>query len=131
LIRRRAGHDHISMRHAILAALAATALLAGCGGDDNTATKTSISPAAAASARIQIKDFVFAPDPVTVKAGRRITISNADSAPHTVTEQGGSPSFDSGTIKGGRSGALTFTKTGTFKYFCQFHPTMKGTVTVR
>ncbi len=55
---------------------------------------------------------------------------DADKAPHTLTEEGGSPSFDSDTIKGGQQGSVTFSKPGTFKYFCAFHATMKGTVTV-
>jgi len=118
------------MRHAILAALAAAALLAGCGGDDKADTTTSATPAAAATNAIDIEEFVFEPDPVTVKAGAKITIRNADKAPHTLTEEGQSPSFDSGTIKGRKAGSVTFAKAGTFKYYCLFHPTMKGTVTV-
>jgi plastocyanin len=65
-----------------------------------------------------------------VKAGRTITIVNADDAPHTVTEEGGSPSFDSDTVKGKTSGSVTFKTPGTYRYFCEFHATMKGTVTV-
>ena len=111
------------MRHTILAALVAAALLAGCGGDDDKST-------AGATDTIRIKDFLDDPEPVTVRAGQRITVVNEDSAPHTVTEEGGSPSFDSDTVKGGASGSITFDKAGTFKYFCLFHPTMKGSVTV-
>ena len=48
---------------------------------------------------IRIADFLYEPDPATVKAGRKIAITNADSAPHTITEKGGSPSFDSGTVE--------------------------------
>ncbi|MBA3746960.1 MAG: cupredoxin domain-containing protein [Solirubrobacterales bacterium] len=118
------------MRHVILATVAAAALLAGCGDDDTGKATTAAAPATKASDSIRIKNFIYEPDPVTVKAGTKVTIENADSAPHTVTEQGGSRSFDSGTIKGSESGSVTFSKAGTFKYFCEFHPTMKGTVTV-
>jgi plastocyanin len=128
VIRTRAEHDHTYMRrHAMLAALLGATLLAGCGDKADTGTP---APAAAATDAIQIKDFLFVPDPVTVKAGVKIAVSNTDKAPHTVTEVGGSPSFDSGTIKGGESGSVTFSKPGTYKYFCEFHATMKGTVTV-
>ena len=65
-----------------------------------------------------------------MKAGTKITVSNADSAPHTVTDEGAARSFDSGTIRGMQAGSVTFTKPGTFKYYCEFHATMKGTVTV-
>jgi plastocyanin len=121
------------MRHALPVAIAAAALLAGCGGDDGNDDSTkAAAPAAAATATttIRIADFLYEPDPVTVEAGRKITIVNSDSAPHTITEQGTSPSFDSDTIVGGKRGSVTFTKAGTFQYLCVFHPTMKGTVTV-
>lgn len=124
-------NDHIGMRHslpAVLSALAAAALLAGCGGDDK---KAATKPAGAAfTDTIRIADFIYEPDPVTVKAGQKIAIANADDAPHTVTEEGQMPSFDSSTIEGKQRGSVTFSKPGTYKYFCSFHPTMKGTVTV-
>jgi plastocyanin len=112
-------------RHAILPALLGAALLAGCGNDDD-------KPAAGATpvGTIRIAQFAFAPTPATVKAGRKIVVTNADSAPHTLTEEGDSPAFDSGTIRGKASGSLTFSEPGTFSYYCQFHATMKGTVTV-
>ncbi len=116
-------------RHALLATLVGAALLAGCGGGSDDDDKAA-TPAAAPTDTIRIADFLYEPDPATVKAGTKITVSNADSAPHTVTMQGDARSFDSGTIRGMQSGSVTFTKPGTFKYFCEFHATMKGTVTV-
>lgn len=113
-------------RHALLAALAGAALLAGCGGDDDEPA----APAATSTDTIRIANFLYEPDPSTVKAGAKITVTNADSAPHTLTEEGGSPSFDSNTIKGKARGSVTFKTPGTFSYYCQFHPTMKGKVTV-
>lgn len=117
------------MRHAILAGMLGITLLAGCGGDEDD-TNTAPGAAATPTTSIRIADFDYAPDPATVKAGSPIAIANADKAPHTLTEEGGSPSFDSDTIKGGKSGSVTFREPGTFKYYCVFHPTMKGTVTV-
>lgn len=130
MIRPGAGHDHTSMRHVLPAALAAAALLAGCGGDDETGATTTASAPAAATRTIRIVDFTYRPDPATVKVGQPIAVANADKAPHTLTEAGAQPSFDSGTVVGGKRGSVTFSRPGTFKYFCQFHPTMKGTVTV-
>jgi len=120
------------MRHTILAALAAAALLAGCGGGDDETSTTGKAATASAGATdtIRIKNFIYDPDPVTVKAGQKVTVVNEDGSPHTITEEGPSPSFDSDTVKGGASGSITFEKAGTFKYLCVFHPTMKGTVTV-
>jgi len=119
------------MRHALSAALLGALVLAGCG-DDSTATKSTAAPAAtgAATTSIDIKDFVYSPTPATVKAGEKVSISNTDSAPHTLTDRAKGRGFDSGTIKGGETGAVTFTKAGSYTYFCEFHPYMKGTVTV-
>lgn len=120
------------MRYAILAALLSTALLAGCGGDDKSSPGASAGESAGSAPidTIRIKDFDFIPPEATVKVGQKITIPNADTAPHTLTEETAKPSFDSDTIKGKQTGSVTFQKTGTFKYYCEFHPTMKATVTV-
>lgn len=118
------------MRHALIAALLGAALVAGCGDDK----KSDSAPAAASDAptttSIAIKDFTYSPTPATVKAGAKISISNADRAPHTLTDRATGRAFDSGTIKAGAGGSVTFSKPGTYTYFCEFHPYMKGSVTV-
>jgi plastocyanin len=77
---------------------------------------------------VAINDFKYAPTPLTVEAGTTVKITNADDAQHTLTAAGGE--FDSGTIEPKSDGSVRFTKAGTFAYICQFHPFMKGTVTV-
>lgn len=117
------------MRHTILAALAAAALLAGCGGSAKSGAGAS-KPAATPTRAIHIKDFLFSPDPSTVKVGDTVSVTNEDDASHTLTDRGTPAAFDSGTIKHGQTRTITFTKPGTFRYFCEFHATMSGTVTV-
>ncbi len=120
------------MRHALIAVLLGSVVLAGCGSDASKTTSTGSDAAATATttSSIAIKDFKYSPTPATVKAGEKIAVSNADSAPHTLTEKSSKRSFDSGTIKGNAAGSVTFTTPGTYSYFCEFHPYMKGTVTV-
>lgn len=126
------------MRHAILAALAGTALLAGCGGDDDGAaapktTTTTVAPSSGAAEQtdtIKIVDFIYDPAAATVRAGQKISVPNADAAPHTITDAGSGKAFDSGTIKGKATGSVTFDKPGTYSYICEFHPFMKGKITV-
>jgi len=128
------------MRHAILAALLSAALLAGCGGDDDvdtgaappstSTTKTTAGGAGEPTDTIKIVDFVYDPTPAAVRAGQRISVPNADAAPHTITDAGSGKAFDSGTIKGRATGSLTIDKPGSYRYICEFHPFMKGEITV-
>ncbi len=127
------------MRHTILVALLGAALLAGCGGDAKTTEATRQSTEAAKPASdgatestntIKIVDFVYDPTPATVRAGQKISVPNADAAPHTITDDSSGNAFDSGTIKGKATGSVTIDKPGTYAYICEFHPFMKGEITV-
>jgi len=120
------------MRHTILGALLGVALLAGCGGDEKTtaAMKPASDAPTEPTKAIKIVDFVYDPAAATVKAGEKISIPNADAAPHTITDTGSGKAFDSGTIKGKATGSLTIDKAGTYAYICEFHPFMKGEITV-
>jgi plastocyanin len=105
----------------LVVAVAAAATLAGCGGADE-------SPAAAPAA-VTISEFKYDPTPLTVRAGTTVKVANRDRAPHTLTAARVG-AFDSGTIAPAASGSVRFTEPGTFAYLCQFHPFMKGSVTV-
>lgn len=63
-----------------------------------------------------------------MKAGTKVTWTNNDGAPHTVTSDSGA--FGSQTLNQGNTFSFTFTSAGTFPYHCAFHPGMKGTVIV-
>lgn len=82
----------------------------------------------AAGSAVSIQGFAFHPSAISVPVGSTITWTNQDSAPHTATAKDGS--FDTGTLKQGQSMTVTFSKEGTYAYYCQFHPFMLGTVTV-
>jgi plastocyanin len=135
----------------LLPAMASIALgLASCGGgDDTTVTETEAEPAATApnpadesspaetqapagklqrSAKVEIVDFAYDPDPVQVETGGKVIWQTMDSAPHTATADDGS--FDTGTLEEGKLKSETFKKAGTYTYFCAIHPTMHGTVEV-
>lgn len=117
------------MRHALLTALAGAALLAGCGGDDDL---TAQSRTAASTNTIRMTDFEFAPSRATVTAGQRIRVPNDDAAPHTLTERpsSGRPRFDTGTLRGRRTGSFTAPRPGTYAIYCELHPFMKGELEV-
>jgi plastocyanin len=84
---------------------------------------------AAADGSVTIADFAFAPSSVTVNVGDSVTWTNEDDVAHTATADDGS--FDTGNIENGESGTATFDEAGTFEYFCQPHPNMRGTVVVQ
>jgi plastocyanin len=64
-----------------------------------------------------------------VKVGETVTWVNDDTVAHTATSQGGAL-FDSGNLPTGGTFRFTFTKAGTYHYFCTIHPWMKGVVVV-
>jgi plastocyanin len=78
---------------------------------------------------VHIKDFKFVPPALTVPAGSTVTFVNDDTEPHTATAD--DKSFDSEAIDTSETWKHTFAKPGTFAYFCEMHPMMKGTLTVK
>lgn len=76
-----------------------------------------------------IKDFKYQPPVLTVKAGDTVEWKNEDIFAHTVTAV--NKSFDSGSISPGGSWKFVARKTGSFDYFCTFHPNMKGKLVVQ
>jgi len=77
---------------------------------------------------IEIKDFAFNPQDITVKKGDKITWINRDSVIHTATSYDNV--FDSGNLSEGKSFSYVFSEAGNFEYFCKPHPYMKGKIVV-
>ena len=79
---------------------------------------------------IKIDNFSFTPATITVKAGTEVRWKNQDDIPHTVvsTDQ---QMFKSKVLDTDEEFTYTFTKPGTYKYFCSIHPKMTATVVVR
>jgi plastocyanin len=77
---------------------------------------------------VHIKDFKYAPAPLRIHAGDRVTFVNEDTEAHTVSAQ--DRSFDSAGIDSGERWQHVFENTGVFRYFCQLHPYMQGTIIV-
>ena len=81
----------------------------------------------------------FDPDTLTVKKGDKITVTNKDNVPHTVTSGTGptdptsAKSFDTSIIEGGKSADITTEKLapGDFPFYCSVHPYMTGKLVVQ
>ena len=81
-------------------------------------------------AQVTISDFQFTPATVTIPAGQTVTWYNAGPSTHTPTSDANT--WSAGTLAAGqRSGAITFSTSGTFTYHCAIHPTMTATVVVQ
>ncbi|HUP68660.1 MAG TPA: cupredoxin family copper-binding protein [Acidimicrobiales bacterium] len=130
------------------AVFAAVLALGACGSDsdddkasitgdtDTTATAAETEDTAddmtgggEAGTAITIKDFKFAPETLKAKVGDKITVTNEDSAIHTLTAK--DKSFDTGNLDQGAEGTITVSKAGTVEYFCNIHDYMTGTIEVR
>jgi plastocyanin len=55
-------------------------------------------------------------------------VNQDPSLPHTATSD--DEVFDSGSLTEGGEFSFTFDEAGTFAYFCEVHPTMRGTIVV-
>ena len=90
----------------------------------------SADGASTAQNKIEIKDFAFDPQKITVKSGEKITWINRDGEPHTVVSVGKkfqrSPGLDTD-----QEFTITAGAPGTYEYFCSVHPKMTGTIVVK
>jgi plastocyanin len=78
---------------------------------------------------IEIKDFAFNPQTITVKSGQTITWINRDEEPHTVVSV--EKQFKkSSALDTDQSFTITAGAPGTYTYFCSVHPKMTGTIVV-
>ena len=110
-------------------ASASASMPMGSGGQPGSSTAATPAPASSTAA-ITVRDFAYG-TPVVVAAGAQVSVTNMDSAEHTVTSDDGS-AFDVD-VKGG-GGTATFTapsQPGTYAFHCTFHPGMHGTLTVK
>ena len=69
----------------------------------------------------------FAPTVVRVDVGQRLTFTNRDDVPHTVTGVGHQWGED---LPVGQTVTVRFAEPGTYPYFCHIHMGMIGTVVV-
>ena len=85
--------------------------------------------ASAANAAVKIDNFVFGPQTLTVPVGTTVTWTNSDDIPHTSVSTEGV--FKSKVLDTDEKFSYTFTKVGTYPYYCTIHPKMTGTVVVQ
>ncbi|GGU19868.1 cupredoxin domain-containing protein [Lentzea flava] len=99
-------------------------------GVDLAAQQGEAAPAAQQSTSVEIMGYAFQPATLTINAGDTVVWTNHDTAPHNVVVTNGPEKFTSPTLQQGQTYTYTFTKPGTYSYYCSIHPDMKASVTV-
>lgn len=83
---------------------------------------------------VEIAGFAYQPAALTITAGTTVVFTNTDAAPHTITagsdEEPRPDLFESGLLQTGESFTFVFDEPGTYTYFCDRHPPMRGQITV-
>lgn len=113
-------------RLAVPAVIAALLLFAG--STSVTASNSSNQPSGP-NAAVKIDNFVFEPQTLTVPVGATVTWTNSDDIPHTAVSTDGV--FKSKVLDTDEKFSYTFTKAGTYPYYCTIHPKMTGKVVVQ
>jgi amicyanin len=101
----------------------AEVLAAGAG---NVAANAQQKPE---TMEVKIDNFTFGPAELAVPVGTTVTWTNRDDIPHTVVSN--DKVFKSKVLDTDEKFSFTFSKAGTYPYFCSIHPKMTGKVVVQ
>jgi plastocyanin len=91
-------------------------------------TGSLIGAAAQDGMAVNIDNFTFGPQRLTVPVGTTVTWTNQDDIPHTIVST--SQAFRSQALDTNDKFSFTFTTPGSYDYFCSLHPHMTGTIVV-
>ena len=87
------------------------------------------APALGANATVTVADKTLTPAAVTIQPGESVTWSWTEGG-HNVRIIEGPVKFDSGFKEAGGTYARAFASVGVYRYLCDAHPDMRGSVTV-
>ncbi len=73
---------------------------------------------------IDMKDKIYQPGQMVIKAGDTVRFLNSDDLRHNVFSSTGANAFDLGTYGGGLQRGVTLNKDGVAKIYCNIHPDM-------
>lgn len=93
------------------------------------ATRATKEEKASSSAEIRVDNFSFAPQTLTVSVNSTVTWINRDDVPHVIASNDGL--FQSKALDTDDKYSYTFTKPGTYAYYCSVHPKMVGKIQVQ
>jgi plastocyanin len=104
------------------------------GGGDSAANappgEDAVRPVSVESKQISINNFKYVPDTLSVPPGTKVTWTNHDDMPHTVTSTSKPRTLDSEVLDTDEQFSHVFAEPGTYSYLCTVHPKMSGQVIV-
>jgi len=110
------------------AILLATALALSAAASSMVEAPSGDKPAGVAT--IKIDNFSFGPATITISAGGTVTWTNNDDVPHVVSSDD-NKLFKSKALDTDDHFSFTFTKPGTYNYYCAIHPKMTARIVVQ
>jgi plastocyanin len=118
------------MRRSVsIAVLLVTLGLGIAGMDARTGNLTASAQQKPQTTEVKIDNFSFGPAELTVPVGTTVTWTNGDDIPHTVVST--DKLFKSKVLDTDEKFSFTFSKAGTYPYFCSIHPKMTGKIVVQ
>ena len=78
--------------------------------------------------QVRVDNFTFNPEMLSVSVNTPVTWVNKDDIPHVIASTDGL--FNSKALDTDQQYSYTFTKAGTYVYFCAIHPKMEGKIVV-
>ena len=120
------------MRRSVsIAGLAAFFMLAVVGLGAGKKSSAALAQDKASTVEVKIDNFSFGPTSLSVAVGTTVTWTNHDDIPHTVVSTDDGKTFKSKVLDTDEKFSFTFSKAGTYPYFCSIHPKMTGKVVVQ
>lgn len=114
------------LRLSIAAIILVVAMVAGRSGNSSSA---AAAEKPAAETAVKIDNFTFSPNTLTLPVGSTVRWTNHDDIPHNVVSE--DKTFKSKVMDTDEQFSFTFTKPGTYTYFCSIHPKMTGKIVVQ
>src|SRR6266852_3946619 len=117
------------MRRSVFIAVLGVATLLGIVALAASPRYSAVAQQKAEATEVKIDNFSFGPAALTVPVGTTVTWTNRDDIPHTVVSTDGA--FKSKVLDTDEKFSFTFSKAGSYPYFCSIHPKMTGKVIVQ
>lgn len=122
------------LKRSVYVAFATAIMLMGfailaAGNNESTVSARGFQDKPAQTAQVKIDNFSFAPPTLTIAVGTTVTWTNQDDIPHNVVST--DKTFKSKVMDTDEKFSFTFSKAGSYDYFCSIHPKMTGKVVVQ